>query len=399
MKFKRFLVSILVIAITYFGSNAILNKLQDKKNISNYGLAAADENKEQKVPHEILMLLVGVDVNGDDEGNSDFTRTDTIMLCKINSETGKIDLLSIPRDSRIKVREEFTKANHAHAYGGIELTLQSLRKFLGLDIDYYAEINYDALVKIVDAMGGVEYTIPDGINIDHGDVHLRPGKTNMNGMDVLWYLRTRKIYNNGDLGRVSTQQEFMKNIVNEMVRKSKTMNLPTFVESYFKYVKTNVPLNIMLDFAQNISKFSSDKFSTYTVPGVANDIEGISYYIPDYEKTWELVDKVFGKYKLSGWRKEDSGYYEYDNFNYDNESNEGYDYKSNEDGSKNQDESQNQDEIKNQGQIQNKNVTEENSIIDTNPEEKKPKEDISKTEQNDEPADEVEESTDNVNNN
>lgn len=332
MKFKRFLVSLLVIVITYFGSNAILNKLQDKKNISNYGIAAAQENKEQKVPHEILMLLVGVDVNGDSNLNTDFTRTDTIMLCKINAETGKIDLLSIPRDSRIKVREEFTKANHAHAYGGIELTLQSLRKFLGLDIDYYAEVDYEGLVEIVDAMGGVEYTVPEGINIDHGDVHLRPGRTKMDGMDVLWYLRTRKIYNNGDLGRVQTQQEFMKNIVNELVKKSKTMNMPAFIESYFKYVKTNIPLSVMLDFARNISNFSSDKFTNYTVPGVANDIDGTSYYIPDYEKTWDLVDRVFGKYKLNGWKKEDSGYYEYDNFNYsyenDDSSNDGSnDYK------------------------------------------------------------------------
>lgn len=385
MKFKRFLVSILVIAITYFGSNAILNKLQDKKNISNYGLAAADENKEQKVPHEILVLLVGVDVNGDDEGNSDFTRTDTMMLCKINSETGKIDLLSIPRDSRIKVREEFTKANHAHAYGGIELTLQSLRKFLGLDIDYYAEINYEALVKIVDAMGGVEYTIPEGINIDHGDVHLRPGKTKMDGMDVLWYLRTRKIYNNGDLGRVATQQEFMKNIVNEIVRKSKTMNLPTFIESYFKYVKTNIPLSVMLDFAQNISNFSSDKFQTYTVPGVPDDIAGTSYYIPDYEKTWQLVDRVFNKYKLNGWKKEDSGYYEYENYNYDLEKNE-------------------ESSGENEGMIQNEEKSfEENSQIETYPqeeyEEESPREDVLENpKENDETVDEVEEVEENLDN-
>lgn len=326
MRFKRFLTSIVVVAIAYFTSNYVLNKLQDKKNITNYGIAAADENKEQKVSHEILMLLVGVDVNGE-ENNSDFTRTDTIMLCKVNAEDGKVDLLSIPRDSRILIRDEFTKANHAHAYGGIELTLQSLRNFLGLDIDYYAEVNYEGLVKIVDAMGGLDYEVPDGITIDHGDVHLRPGKTTMNGMDVLWYLRTRKIYENGDLGRVATQQEFLKNIVNELVKKSKTMNMASFIESYFKYVKTNIPLSILIDMASNISNFSSEKFTTYTVPGLADDIDGISYYIPDYKKTWEIVDKVFSKYKLVNWEKEDAGYYEYENYNYSNENKNSYDNK------------------------------------------------------------------------
>ncbi len=326
MKFKRLLITILTVVIVYFSSNFFLNRLENKKNISNYGNEAADENKYQKVDHEILVLLVGVDVNENNE-NPDFTRTDTIMLCKINAETGKVDLLSIPRDSRIKVRDEFTKANHAHAYGGIGLTLKSLRDFLGIDLDYYVEVNYDALVDIVDAMGGLKYKVPEGISIDHGDVHIRPGMNEMNGMDVLWYLRTRKIYNNGDLGRVNAQQEFLKTIVNELVKKSKEINMTSLIETYFKDVKTNVPFGTMVDFANNMSNFSSDKFKTYTVPGEASMIDGISYYIPDYEATWDIVNKVFSKYKLKGWSKEDSSYWEYEYYNYsykNYESNEDY---------------------------------------------------------------------------
>lgn len=315
MKFKRLLITLLTVATVYFGSNLFLNRLENKKNITNYGKEAASENKYQKVNHEILVLMVGVDVNENNE-NPDFTRTDTIMLCKINAETGKVDLLSIPRDSRIKVRDEFTKANHAHAYGGIGLTLKSLRDFLGLDIDYYVEINYDALVNIVDGMGGLKYKVPKGISIDHGDVHIRPGINDMDGMDVLWYLRTRKIYNNGDLGRVNAQQEFLKAIVNELVKKSKEISMTSLIETYFKDVKTNLPFSTMVEFANSMSNFSSDKFKTYTVPGEASMIDGISYYIPDYEATWDIVNKVFPKYKLKGWKKEDSYYWEYEYYNY-----------------------------------------------------------------------------------
>ncbi|EEB36589.1 cell envelope-like function transcriptional attenuator common domain protein [Anaerococcus hydrogenalis DSM 7454] len=315
MKFKRLLITLLTVATVYFGSNLFLNRLENKKNITNYGKEAASENKYQKVDHEILVLMVGVDVNENNE-NPDFTRTDTIMLCKINAETGKVDLLSIPRDSRIKVRDEFTKANHAHAYGGIGLTLKSLRDFLGLDIDYYVEINYDALVNIVDGMGGLKYKVPKGISIDHGDVHIRPGINDMDGMDVLWYLRTRKIYNNGDLGRVNAQQEFLKTIVNELVKKSKEISMTSLIETYFKDVKTNLPFSTMVEFANSMSNFSSDKFKTYTVPGEASMIDGISYYIPDYEATWDIVNKVFPKYKLKGWKKEDSYYWEYEYYNY-----------------------------------------------------------------------------------
>lgn len=315
MKFKRLLITLLTVATVYFGSNLFLNRLENKKNITNYGKEAASENKYQKVDHEILVLMVGVDVNENNE-NPDFTRTDTIMLCKINAETGKVDLLSIPRDSRIKVRDEFTKANHAHAYGGIGLTLKSLRDFLGLDIDYYVEINYDALVDIVDGMGGLKYKVPKGISIDHGDVHIRPGINDMDGMDVLWYLRTRKIYDNGDLGRVNAQQEFLKAIVNELVKKSKEISMTSLIETYFKDVKTNLPFSTMVEFANSMSNFSSDKFKTYTVPGEASMIDGISYYIPDYPATWDIVNKVFPKYKLKGWKKEDSYYWEYEYYNY-----------------------------------------------------------------------------------
>lgn len=326
MRFKRFLITIMVALFVFFSSNAYLNKLQDKKNIDNYGAEAAENNKEKKVDNEILVLLVGVDAI-QDKNNPEQIRTDTIMLCKINSKTGKIDLLSIPRDSRVKVRDEFTKVNAAHAYGGIELTLKTLRDYLGLDIDYYAEVNFDAVVNIINGMGGVKYNVPEGVVIDEGETHIKPGMNKMNGKEVLLYLRTRGIYANADLGRVNAQQQFLKAMVNEMKRKSKSISMTSLVETYFNHVKTNIPMSTMLDIASKISNFSSDKFTTYTAPGIPKMIDGISYYIPDFEKTWDIVDKVFAKYKLKNWKKDDSCYREYENVrysDYQNSSNEDY---------------------------------------------------------------------------
>lgn len=322
MKLKRFLASVLILVLVFFGSNKVLDMLQDKKNIENYGVQAAEKNKGQLVDNELLVLLVGVDKNSNSDPG-DFTRTDTMMLCKANTETGEIDILSIPRDSRILVRDQFTKANHAHAYGGIELTLQSLRNFLGIDIDYYAEVDYEAVVKIVDALGGVDYEVPEGINVKRGTyIDIKPGKNHLSGEEVLWYLRTRNIYENGDLGRVGTQQAFMKAMVDEMVKKSSEINLSTFIQTYLSDVKTNVPVSIMANFASDIDSFSSSKVTTHLVPGVAQMIGGVSYYIPNYEKTWDIVDEVFAKYKLAGWSKEDSGYEEYFDFSYDDENDE-----------------------------------------------------------------------------
>lgn len=314
MKAKRFFITLLVILVGFFGSKFILDRLEASQRFNiNGNENILNDDAVNKEEGQYLILLVGVDKNGNDD-NTDFTRTDTIMLVSADTKTGKMELLSIPRDSRVKIRDKFDKVNHAHAFGGIELTMQTLRQFLGLDIDYYVQVNYQALINIVDALGGVDYDVPEGINIHKGKVKIHPGPNHLDGNEVMWYLRTRNIYNNGDIGRVNTQQAFVKAMVDEMVKKSKDMNLMTFISNYIKYVKTNLPMSAMLDLAGHIDSFSSDKMSTHTVPGMEQTINGTSYWIPDYDKTWQIVDDSYSNFKLKNWKKEDSGYEEYKDF-------------------------------------------------------------------------------------
>ncbi|WP_282929309.1 LCP family protein [Anaerococcus sp. Marseille-Q7828] len=314
MKAKRFFITLLVILVGFFGSKFILDRLEASQRFNiNGNENIINDDAINKEEGQYLILLVGVDKNGNDD-NTDFTRTDTIMLISADTKTGEMELMSIPRDSRVKIRDKFDKVNHAHAFGGIELTMQTLRQFLGLDIDYYVQVNYQALINIVDALGGVDYDVPEGINIHKGKVKINPGPNHLDGNEVMWYLRTRNIYNNGDIGRVNTQQAFVKAMVDEMVKKSKDMNLMTFISNYIKYVKTNLPMSAMLDLAGHINSFSSDKMSTHTVPGMEQTINGTSYWIPDYDKTWQIVDDSYSNFKLKNWKKEDSGYEEYKDF-------------------------------------------------------------------------------------
>ena len=314
MKAKRFFITLLVILVGFFGTKFILNRLEASQRFNiNGNEDILNDDAINKEEGQYLILLVGVDKNGNDD-NTDFTRTDTIMLVSADTKTGNMELLSIPRDSRVKIRDKFDKVNHAHAFGGIELTMQTLRQFLGLDIDYYVQVNYQALINIVDALGGVDYDVPEGINIHKGKVKIQPGQNHLDGNEVMWYLRTRNIYNNGDIGRVNTQQAFVKAMVDEMVKKSKDMNLMTFISNYIKYVKTNLPMSAMLDLAGHINSFSSDKMSTHTVPGMEQTINGTSYWIPDYDKTWQIVDDSYSNFKLKNWEKKDSGYEEYKDF-------------------------------------------------------------------------------------
>lgn len=315
MKIKRFFVIIFVFLVSFLGSRFILSYLDHQSSKQTYAdNPTFEDNAAEKTENEYLILMVGVDKNSAEEVDEDFTRTDTIMLVRADAKTGQIKLLSIPRDSRVLVRNSFDKVNHAHAYGGIELTMQTLRNFLGLDIDYYVQVNYQALIDVVNAIGGVDYEVPEGVNIKRGSLEIKEGMNHFDGWETMWYLRTRNIYNNGDIGRVNAQQDFMKAMVDQMVKKSKEMDLMAVITSYIKHVKTNLPMSAMVDLLKNINKFSSDKVDMEIVPGMEQTMHGISYYIPDYEKTWTIRDELFSSFKLKKWTKEDSGYMEYADF-------------------------------------------------------------------------------------
>lgn len=308
MKIRRFFALVFVFALSFVASKFAFDFLDQRSNAANYSNGGTFEDQAVKTSKdEYLILLVGVDKAAGEENNEDFTRTDTIMLMKANTKDGTIKLLSIPRDSRVLVRNTYDKVNHAHAFGGIELTLQSLRNFLGLDIDYYVQVNYQALVNIVDAIGGVDYEVPEGVNIKKWTLNIKPGMHHFNGTDTMWYLRTRHIYNNGDIGRVHAQQDFVKAMVDQAVKKSNEMNLMTVISSYIKYVKTNLPMSAIVNLVKCIPNFSSDKVETFIVPGNGAYINNISYYIPDERGTWDIVNDVFADFKLSKWKEEDSG--------------------------------------------------------------------------------------------
>ena len=308
MKIKRIFALIFAFALSFVASKFVLDFLDQRSNANIYAGGGTFEDQAVKTSKdEYLILMVGVDQAAGEENNEDFTRTDTIMLMKANVKDGTIKLLSIPRDSRVLVRNTYDKVNHAHAFGGIELTLQSLRNFLGLDIDYYAQVNYQALVNIVDAIGGVDYEVPEGVEIKKWTLDIKPGMNHFDGTDTMWYLRTRHIYNNGDIGRVEAQQDFIKAMVDQAVLKSKQMNLMTVISSYIKYVKTNLPMSAIVDLVKNINNFSSDKVDTFIVPGNEATINRTSYYIPDERGTWDIVDEEFGDFKLKKWTEEVSG--------------------------------------------------------------------------------------------
>lgn len=281
--FKTFFISLLVFAALWTGVIYTFINSEDETTSSG--------NFIQRIiggPDEITFLLLGVDTNDGSKGGS---RTDTMMVCKVDKSTGKISILSIPRDTRTRIRgrQQEEKINHAHAYGGPELSVKAVKDLLGIDLEYYVKVDYQIVKEFVDLIGGVEVDVP--MEIKNTDI--KKGVQVLNGKQALQFLRFRKGYSDQDLGRIRAQQQFIKAAAKQTLKLSNIGKLPQMIKSYYNNVETNIPLDVILKFAANAKDFDVDGMQMATLPGEPQYINGISYFIYDEEEAEILVKELF----------------------------------------------------------------------------------------------------------
>ena len=183
----------------------------------------------------INIMIMGVDRRADDVG-----RSDTLMVLTYNPADKKASLLSLPRDTRVHIeKNDYDKINHAYAYGGHELTKKTVEAFLNVPVDYYVMIDVHAFEKIIDAVGGVDIDVEkrmyyeDPWDDDGGLViDLYPGKQHMDGKTAIQYVRYRD--GEGDIGRITRQQKFIKAFMSQIISPS---ILPKLPEIYLQFNK------------------------------------------------------------------------------------------------------------------------------------------------------------------
>lgn len=301
--FITFLISFICFSLIFlgFGENIFI---RDKSTIAvdeEGNIIENDNLIEQKVKNEILFLMMGVDAK--DVKKSKGTRTDTLMLFKVNLDDGNVSLLSVPRDTRVPVRGKEDKINHAHSFGGVDLTMQTMRDFLNLDIDYYVKVDYKAVKEIVNAIGGVYIDVPQKMRYRDPDsnpplnINIDKGPQTLNGDMAHDFLRYRS-YPDGDEGRVKAQQMFMKEMIKQTLQLKNIPKLPKLINTYFDYVETNIPKTLMLKSVASANKIDLENIVTNTIPGEGKYIGPISYYVYDGEGTELLVEEMFGDYLL-----------------------------------------------------------------------------------------------------
>ena len=270
-----------------FFANALVDNRPDYNEDDKKGMLVAKD--------KATVMIMGVDERADDVG-----RSDTLMIATLDSDKNQAALLSVPRDTRVKIKGHgFDKINAAYAYGGRKLTQETIESLLNTHIDHYIKINVHGFTKIIDALGGIDIDVEKRMYYedpwdDDGGLYidLQPGMQHMDGKTAITYVRYRD--EEGDIGRIKRQQNFMKAVMDKLVSPTIIPKLPAIVSAVSDSVETDMSVSEILSFLGTLQDAKDNGLKSEMLPGKPVYIEGISYWVPDISKTRQILANTLG---------------------------------------------------------------------------------------------------------
>ena len=270
-----------------FFANALVDNKPDYNEDDKKGMLVAKD--------KATVMIMGVDERADDVG-----RSDTLMIATLDPDKNQAALLSVPRDTRVKIKGHgFDKINAAYAYGGRKLTQETIESLLNTHIDHYIKINVHGFTKIIDALGGIDIDVEKRMYYedpwdDDGGLYidLQPGMQHMDGKTAITYVRYRD--EEGDIGRIKRQQNFMKAVMDKLVSPTIIPKLPAIVSAVSNSVETDMSVSEILSFLGTLQDAKDNGLKSEMLPGKPVYIEGISYWVPDISKTRQILANTLG---------------------------------------------------------------------------------------------------------
>lgn len=260
---------------------------------------------------KINVLLLGVDEDG--------LRSDTIMVASYDANEAKVNMLSIPRDTKIYIenRRMTRKINEIHAISskeksgeivGVGGMAEVITQLTGIPINYYAEFSFSSIDRLFDVLGPVEFDVPDvegkgrGMNYDDPAqnlaIHLKPGLQKLSGNQVQQFLRYRKsnygVGTGSDTDRIKRQQDFMKAVIDQKVNLSILTKIPAIFGQISREINTNITPGVVTKYLRHIAKLSGESVQTFSLPGENKTISGASYFVADLDGINTLMKETFG---------------------------------------------------------------------------------------------------------
>jgi LCP family protein required for cell wall assembly len=228
--------------------------------------------QEYRTSKRVNVLLLGTT----DEGLAD-----TIMLASFDPVSKRADIISLPRDTyyyRSGYGASYLKLNAVFHDGPVAMAEAVHDILVGIPINYYAVVDYKGVENIVDSMDGVPMYVPMDMYYSSPPqnllINLKEGEQVLDGAHAVQFLRFRKGYTNGDLGRVEAQQQFMKNAAAQALG----FDLPKVATAVQENVDSDITLRAILYLAKKAKGMDPGNVTTVMLPGGGARIQGLSFY-------------------------------------------------------------------------------------------------------------------------
>jgi len=282
-------VAIIALVLVVVGIIVAVKIYSDVKSTVDeiYTPISDDETDRVSDNEPFSALILGVDERANDAG-----RSDTMILLTVNPKLGTTKMLSIPRDTYTEIvgLDKQDKINHAYAFGGMEMSKETVEALFDIPIDYVTKVNMEGFKDIVDFVGGI--TVDNSFEFESGGETFNKGEISLNGDQALAYVRMRYDDPDGDFGRQNRQ----KQIVEEVLKKGASLNTLFKYQGALDILKNNVQMNLNFKKIQSIQKNDGKSLGNieqlYMKNGHGTKIDGIYYYIPDETELSELQNML-----------------------------------------------------------------------------------------------------------
>ena len=254
-------------------------------------------------------LVIGRDTGGG--GN-----TDTVLLAAYDVKNQEMNVMSIPRDTMVNVNWDVKKINSVYNFNGggdegIQALYKEVSELVGFVPDYSVVVEWAAVGELVNAIGGVWYDVPRDMDYDDPGqdlhIHVKKGYQKLNGEQAMGVVRFREGkngYATGDLGRIETQQGFLKALVEQCLQIDKMTKVFEYARIFTEQVTTDLTINNMAWFGQQaiFGGLSSENVNFITMPCSTKSVwsrsyhANLSYVVPSVDELVQVVNESFNPY-------------------------------------------------------------------------------------------------------
>ena len=270
----------------YHASKKTYNELERGKQ-------SALRDKAVKISEDpFSILLMGVE---DYSTGGEHGRTDTLILLTLDPQKETAKMVSIPRDTRVEIagKGSIDKINHAHAFGGPDMTINTVENFLDIPIDYYAKVNFEGFKGVINEIGGVKVDVPFDFweysdEVNRKKIQFTEGPMELDGEEALAYVRMRRF--DSDFGRSDRQRQVIDAALDKTLSVKGLFKLDEIAAHLSNNIETNLTATELFSLQKKFTKLNSSDIQNLKFTGKDARIDGVYYFEPNEENVSEIKE-------------------------------------------------------------------------------------------------------------